>query len=53
MAQVLQDMNQMTPEDDPEKLGRLDKEFKLHEDLLALEKESEMLQNQNKKVSRF
>lgn len=43
MVQVLQDINGATPDTDPEKLDRLDKELRLHEDLLKVEQDTEML----------
>jgi len=41
MAQVLQDINNIHTQNDAEKVQRLDKEFKIHEDLLAIERENE------------
>lgn len=52
MAQVLQDINKAAPDTDGDKLSRLDKEFKIHEDLLALEKENEALARQNEALAR-
>lgn len=48
MIQVLQDINGATNDDDPEKVSRLDKEFKIHEDLMGLEKDTELLVSKNK-----
>lgn len=40
---MLQDINKAAPDTDAEKVSRLDKEYKIHEDLLALEKENATL----------
>ena len=48
MVQILQDITKTVPDNDPEKVVRLDREFKIHEELLGIERETEMLVAQNK-----